>query len=322
MPFVSVVVPTHNRPALLRRTLASVFGQQAIDFEVIVVDDGSSEDIRSVAAAYERAVVRRIETRRGVSAARNVGIAAARGEWVAFCDDDDVWAPDKLASQLAAAQEIGAGWVYSGDVNVDDSLRVLSGAWPPSPDEVLSDVRRWNPLSSGSSNVMVRADLLRETGGFDTDLKRTEDWDLWLRLVALGRPAWVCRPLVAYRFHSRNVVGDLASLVDEPRRLAAKYNIPVDLAAMHRRAAWTALRAGSRRDALTHYGYAIAEGDLTSIGRAAIACVHPGVGTNALFRLLPQDRAWIAEAQHWLSTFAEEMSPPTVALRPAHRWFP
>ena len=127
-PFVSVVVPSHNRARLLSRTLQSILAQQMGDLEVVVVDDGSTDDTASVAAAADpRVVVLRNEAPAGVSAARNRGIAAARGAWMAFCDDDDLWSPEKLAHQLAAAERARADWVYSGDVNVDDGLRVLSG---------------------------------------------------------------------------------------------------------------------------------------------------------------------------------------------------
>src|SRR6476620_10544907 len=99
-PLVSVVVPNHNRARLLSRTLQSILAQQMGDLEVAVVDNGSTADTASVAAAADpRVVVLRNEAPAGVSAARNRGIAAARGAWLAFCDDDDLWSPEKLAHQ-------------------------------------------------------------------------------------------------------------------------------------------------------------------------------------------------------------------------------
>src|SRR5919197_55125 len=125
MAFVSVVVPTHNRARLLSRTLRSICAQQSVDFEVVVVDDGSTDDTAAVAAAADTRVKIICNPRPcGVSVARNIGITAARGDWIAFCDDDDLWAPDKLAAQLSAADEARLGWVYSGDVTVDDQSRV------------------------------------------------------------------------------------------------------------------------------------------------------------------------------------------------------
>ena len=310
MPLVSVVVPSHNRAGLLRRTLGSILAQRLADLEVIVVDDGSTDDTAAVAAgAGPRVVVLRNRQPAGVSAARNQGIAVARGVWIAFCDDDDLWSPDKLARQLEAAEHARADWVYAGDVNVDERLRILSGGPPPDPANVMALLTRWNPIASGGSNVVVRAQVLRAVGGFDPGLRRTEDWDLWIRIARSGPPAWVCAPLVAYRFHAGNVATDPGEMVKEARQLAARYNIPVDLNAMRRRAAWASLRAGRRLPAVRYYAGAVAGGDLRSLGRVAIALFHPAVGTERLFDLLGRDPGWIAEAEGWLQAFASAAPP-------------
>jgi GT2 family glycosyltransferase len=304
-PLVSVVVPSHNRARLLRRTLQSILRQRMTDLEVIVIDDGSSDDTATIAAGADpRMRLLRNSTSGGVSKARNRGIAEAFGEWVAFCDDDDLWSPEKLARQLEAAENAHREWAYAGDVNVDDTLRILSGGPPPSPDEVIALLPRWNPVASGGSNVIVRSRVLAKVGGFDPTLRRTEDWDLWIRIARTGPPAWVCEPLVAYRFHPGNVVGTPGEMVDEARRLAARHAIPVDMTAMHRRAAWAALRGGRRLLAARHYAHACARGDVRSLGRAALALFHPNVGGDGLFGLLRRDDAWVAQAERWLGAFA------------------
>ena len=314
MPLVSVVVPSHNRARLLRRTLQSIFAQHIVDFEVVLVDDGSSDDTAEVAAGADpRIVVIRNQEPGGVSAARNRGIAAARGKWIAFCDDDDLWSPDKLSRQLTAAERADAGWVYSGDVNIDDKLRVLSGGPPWDPQDVVALLPRWNPLASGGSNVVVRSDVLAAVGGFDPTLRRTEDWDLWIRIARTGPPACVREPLVAYRFHMGNLVIDPSEMVNEARRLARRYRIPVDERAMQRRAAWSALRAGRRLLAVRHYASAVAGGDFRSIGRAVLALVHPAVGNDGMFRFVGRDSAWIAEAERWLTAFATDTGPSGAA---------
>jgi Glycosyl transferase family 2 len=304
MPVVSVVVPSHNRARLLQRTLRSILAQHLSDIEVVVVDDGSTDDTSSVAVAADpRVVVLRNTTPAGVGAARNRGIAAARGDWIAFCDDDDLWSPNKLAHQLMEADAAGANWAYSGDVNVDENLRVLSGGPPPDPEAVVALLSRWNPLASGGSNVIVRSNVLASVGGFDPTLRRTEDWDLWIRIARTGTPACAREPLVAYRFHEGNVVTHPAEMVDEAHKLALRYDMPVDIPAMNRRAAWAALRGGRRFLAVQHYARAIAGGDLRSIGRSAVALVHPAVGTDRLFSFLARDPEWIAEAERWLDAF-------------------
>ena len=302
---VSVIIPTRNRALLLRRTLESVLKQSTENLEVIVVDDGSTDGSGAVAAAMDpRVSVIRNPESAGVSVARNRGIASASGEWIAFCDDDDLWAPNKLQEQLTAADTAGANWVYAGDVNVNDQLRVLSGGPPPDPADVMARLPRCNPLASGGSNVVVRSNILAEVGGFDPALRRTEDWDLWIRIAQKGPPAYVRKPLVAYRFHRGNVIWDPREMVDEARRLAARYGIPVDVLSMHRRAAWAALRGGRRLTAARHYALAVAGGDLRSVGRAAVALVHPAVGSERLFEFLGRDSDWIAQAERWIETFA------------------
>jgi len=306
---VSVVIPTRDRPEALATTLRAAAAQRGVAHEIVLVDDGSSSPaVSDVAERFDAVRYIRNEAPLGVAGARNRGIAESRGDWVAFLDDDDVWSPDKLAAQLRAAEDAGAAWAYTGDVNVDDDLHVLSGGPPPDPDEVLARLPRYNPLSSGASNVVVRAELLTAVGGFDVELRRTEDWDLWIRLARTGPPACVRRPLVAYRFHTRNILDDDEAIVTEPRRLAARHGIPVDLAAMHRRAAWSALRAGRRAHALRHYAAAVVRGDVRSIGRAAVGLTFRGVGTDRLFDLLPSDAAWIREAEAWLAPFARTAS--------------
>ena len=140
----------------------------------------------------------------GVSAARNRGVAEAGGRWVAFLDDDDVWAPEKLASQLAAAERDDRAWAVTGAVSVDDGLRVLAGEPPLAPERIVADLDRYNSVPAGASNVLVRTELLAVTGGFDPRLRHMADWDLWIRLGRAGLPATVQRPLLAYRLHRAN----------------------------------------------------------------------------------------------------------------------
>src|SRR5437867_300620 len=129
---VSVVIPTRNRQRLLRRALGSVLAQRQVDIEVLVVDeaseDGTADFVRAI--ADPRVVLVRHDAPRGVAAARNAGLARARAPWVAFLDDDDVWAPTKLALQLAAAPAVGASWVCVGAVVVNEALRIVSGTPP------------------------------------------------------------------------------------------------------------------------------------------------------------------------------------------------
>jgi glycosyltransferase involved in cell wall biosynthesis len=302
-----VIIPTRSRSQLLALTLHSALGQRCVELEIIVVDDASTDDTLAMIAAVGDPRVRVISnhTAGGVSAARNRGIDEAAGRWVAFLDDDDLWAPDKLALQLDAARAAGSTWVYAGDVSIDDSLRVLSGAPPPPPEEVLAGLVRYNAVPAGASNVVVTAEALADAGPFDERLRKIEDWDMWIRLARLGPPSYDPRPLLAYRIHRGNAAVDLEPIVDEPAVLAARYGALPDRAAMHRRAAWTALRAGRRARALRHYGRAIAMGDLKSLGRAAVGVLWAG-NSRSLLRLAGKGddhRDYRSEAQAWIDPF-------------------
>jgi len=136
---VSVVVPTRNRSRLLAMTLRSVLCQQNVELEVIVVDEGSTDDTAAMLSrlADSRVRVLRHETPYGLSTARNRGAGAAGGDWLAFIDDDDLWAPDKLAQQLRAAASTGRDWVYTGCVNISHDAQIVGGRPPLASEQVM-----------------------------------------------------------------------------------------------------------------------------------------------------------------------------------------
>lgn len=229
-PDVSVVVPTHNRPGWLVHTLCTVLDQRGVELEVVVVDDGS--DVPGTAEAIaavgdDRVRLVRHEVPLGACASRNAGAAVARAPVLAFCDDDDVWAPDKLARQLAALEASAATWAYAGAVDVDAGNEVLRGNPPPSPDAVCAGIDRANLLPAGASNVVVRADRFREVGGFDVTLRHVGDWDLWRRLARLGAPAAVDEPLVGYRQHGGNDNRAIRSILRETRAWSRRAGVDV-----------------------------------------------------------------------------------------------
>ncbi|MGH9139053.1 MAG: glycosyltransferase family 2 protein [Acidimicrobiales bacterium] len=302
---VSVVIPTRDRAALLVRTLRSVFAQRDVEVEVVVVDDGSRDDISAVVrgAGDGRVRLLRQERSQGVSAARNRGIDVSTGSWVAFLDDDDLWSPDKLRAQLDAAEAGGSRWSIAGTVNVDSDLRITGGGPPPSADEIARNLPLRNTVVAGASNVIVRCDLLDRAGRFDASLRHMADWDLWLRLGRAGAPAVVCRPLVAYGLHATNASLDWPEIPAELDVLEARYaderrGQPVDRAYVYRWLAWNALRAGSRRRTLRWYAAAARSGDLHSVGRAAVAMVRPSLAAGRAARA---NTAWYAEARQWLA---------------------
>jgi glycosyltransferase involved in cell wall biosynthesis len=168
-PEVTVVVPTKDRwPVLSRAALPAVLEQQLVDVELVVVDDGSSDGTseRLAALGDPRVRVVRHETARGVAVARNAGIAAARGRWISFLDDDDLWSPLKLRGQLDAADAAEAVFVYAPGAAVDGAHRVLFNVAAADPATITDELLRWNVIWCGCSNVMARAVVVHGLGGY------------------------------------------------------------------------------------------------------------------------------------------------------------
>ena len=235
---ITVIVPTLDRWAMLRRALASALAQEAVDLEVVVVDDGSSDGTSEAVAALgeERVRLVRHERPQGVARARNAGLEAARGAWVGFLDDDDVWAPRKLCEQLAAAREADAGMAYSASVVIGDDGAVAGLDPAPESAELLRGLLRHNFIPGGCSNVIARTALVRDVGGFDERLSMLADWDLWIRLAQRTTAAVCPQPHVGYLDHvasmhvqqARATPRELDHLASKHRELMARHGIEPD----------------------------------------------------------------------------------------------
>jgi len=317
MNTVTVVVPTRNRRTLLTQALRSIVRQRAVDLQVVVIDDGSDEDMALVCREIGDTRVRviRQETPHGVSAARNLGLANATTEWIAFCDDDDLWSPEKLARQIATAREAGCDWAYAGCVHVNAALMVQNGTPPLPGDQMCRALRRYNAMPAGASNVLVRADLLKRLGGFDESLTHLPDWDLWIRLAAHGAPAAVASPLVGYRIHGGNASFRTDEMLAEVSHLERRHQMRADRSRFHRHLAHLCLRSGRRREALVHFarayirvqdGYALI--DVTTDLRLIYEHAADVVRRRTLGRRPPAapnrgrdpHASWKAQAQAWL----------------------
>jgi glycosyltransferase involved in cell wall biosynthesis len=304
-PDVSVVIPTRDRVDRLRLALRAALAQAEVALEVVVVDDASTDETRSAVEATADPRVRyvRRDGRGGVSASRNDGIETAGGTWIAFLDDDDLWAPTKLSRQLAAARISERGWAYAGEVVIDAELHVLGGAPPAPPEEVVRMLERYNAVPAGASNVIVAADMLSRAGGFDPSLTNAEDWDLWIRLARLGPPAWVRDGLVAITVHPGNASRNMPGMLDAIEIVAARYGVPLDRARHLRWAAWTSMLDGRRAEAAGYYLRAARAGDPTSIARAAAALATPRLASRRA-RAATDAGRWLEEASAWIRTFA------------------
>jgi glycosyltransferase involved in cell wall biosynthesis len=210
---VSVVVPTYERPEQLPGALKTALGQTVDSLEVVVVDDGSTTDYAAeTVAGYERARCIRHDQNRGVAAARNTGIEAASGAYVAFLDDDDRWHKRKIERQLVAMNECpdaGLATTLMVSVNPDGEILTCEGA---APEGDLSEPVLINSVVGSPSRVLVRAEAL-DGRRFDTNLPTTDDWDLFLRLCQQWHVTLVPEP-----FYVRVVHESLSSAPQDAER--------------------------------------------------------------------------------------------------------
>ena len=211
LPLVSVVVPTYNRAPFLIRAINSILAQTVTDYEIIVVDDGSTDNTEEELQRYmaleprlERVLVYIKQVNQGANPARNAGIRVARGEYIAFLDSDDLWHPRKLELQLEQIQRTEAGdmrnrpvFSFTGRFRVDENYHVIAEQFAGSMKDPTVKLKRSNSVGTLSS-LMVTAWVAREVGGFDESLHACQDWDFYLRLVPYCNVAGVRDPLVMY----------------------------------------------------------------------------------------------------------------------------
>ena len=207
MPVVSIIIPTYNRQHLVQETIDSVFRQTYTDWELIVVDDGSIDDTRGALGKRYGSSIRYIyQNNQGESAARNRGIAAARGTYVAFLDSDDLWLPSKLQIQvdlMDADANLGLVSTQSYWMNHEGLRlkRLPQGHEQATSDISWADLVLGNAIAGGGSTAMVRRRCFELAGAFDTSIHFGEEWDLWLRIARHFKARQISEPLSFYRIN-------------------------------------------------------------------------------------------------------------------------
>lgn len=201
---VSVVIPTHNRSELLINSIKSVLKQDFEDFEVIIVDDASSDDTAEKVKCIkdQRLKYYKIEKPKGGNHARNFGVNKSEGEYVAFLDDDDEWHPGKLSKQLQkfeAKKTVGLVYTAVEIIYTDENVKYVTR--PKEDGDLSKKILLKNHIGT-TSCVMAKKTILEEVGGFDEKLPARQDYDLWIRICKLCDVAFVDEPLVLY--YNRN----------------------------------------------------------------------------------------------------------------------
>jgi glycosyltransferase involved in cell wall biosynthesis len=188
-PLISVIIPVYNRAHLIGRAIGSVLAQTYRNFEIVVVDDASTDDLAGVLSRLAPAQLRRVvhPRNRGAAAARNTGISATAGEYVAFLDSDDTWYPQKLAAQVTTMRDQSpdvAGTVCAYDcVRTGRPPRCVVPSWTPL---TFSRSQLLGCTCGPGTTLLCRRAVFAEIGPYDEELRRLEDWDWLLRLAENG----------------------------------------------------------------------------------------------------------------------------------------
>ena len=242
-PLVSVIIPSYNCAQFLPQAIESVLNQTFLDYEIIVVDDGSTDGTSSIAQDFNDIVHYVRQENRGNAAARNTGIAHARGQWLYFLDADDLWEPRKLELQLLDILE------HPGmKISFTRAHKFFeSGDFEPMPDDP-AEAELWDrlvfyqPFGSSHSGLLVHASCFQEVGGFDEELRLSVDWDLFIRLAERFRIRVFPQFLVYHRQHASNTTGN------------AELRLNMYLACLRKHRRLFCLKRGMRRQWHESYG--------------------------------------------------------------------
>jgi glycosyltransferase involved in cell wall biosynthesis len=230
---VSVVIPAYNRANVLPRAINSVLAQTYKDFEIIVVDDCSKDNTGEVMKQFSDPRIRYIkhERNKGGNAARNTGIKASEGEFVAFLDSDDEWLPIKLEKQLPAFTKSNVGLVYSGFIFIEESVATQRRYLVNKTEDFRQDLLVTNFVGTASVAV-VRKVLLNRINGFDETLRSCQDWDLYLRLSEICEFECVAEFLALYhidRKGKKQISANPVTTISGHKRIEEKYTDKIRL---------------------------------------------------------------------------------------------
>lgn len=226
-PTVSVIISTYNRAHMVGRAIRSVLGQTYRDFELIVVNDASTDHTDEVLNSFNDKRIRyvRFGENRGGPAARNTGIKMARGKYIAFLDDDDEWLPAKLEKQVEKMKDVTGevGLIYSGSEVIADDSNTIQRRYHPEQRGNVHKRLLLGPMVGSVSNVLVKKECFIKVGLFDESLKSCQDWDMWKRISDHYEFDFVPEILSRIHLHPDQISSDLASLIPGRERMVEKY---------------------------------------------------------------------------------------------------
>ncbi len=224
-PMVSVIIPTYNRAALIGRSIASVLGQTYENIEVVIVDDGSTDETAQVVNSIADGRIRYVcQENRGACSARNHGVAISKGDFIGFHDSDDIWRPEKLARQMAEMLGSGAD-VCACRMQIHDPEQKTDLSITPLPNVkkiTFSELLGGNCI--GMPTILGRAEIIASQK-FDEDLPRLQDWDYVLRLLKTQNIVLVDEVLVDSFVQKDSITRNNISLVRALERIGSKFSV-------------------------------------------------------------------------------------------------
>ncbi|MFA4662862.1 glycosyltransferase family 2 protein [Pyrococcus kukulkanii] len=225
-PTVSVIIPTYNRAQMLVRAIRSVLNQTFEDFELIIVDDASTDDTPKVVEGIRDGRVRyiRLEKNSGGPVARNTGIKKARGKYIALLDDDDEWLPHRLELQVEKMEEVdrNVGVIYGGFYYVSqDTGKIIGRRLPKYRGNVYEHLLRENFI--GSPTLLIKRECFKRAGLFDPKLKSSQDWDMWLRISEYYEFDYVSEIVARYYVHGRQITFNIRKYIPGRERFIRKH---------------------------------------------------------------------------------------------------
>lgn len=227
MPTVSVSIPAYNEEGIIGQTIENVLEQTFEDFELLVVDDGSTDGTAAVVDEYtdDPRVEYIYQENRGFPGARNTGLEEGDGDYYAFIGADDLWEPEKLEKQVAFIEDTGADMVHSNVYHINEAGTVTGVRWderPPNTDNRRAFVRELFMRNFVCiQSVLIAAEQVADRR-FDEDLRINCDHDMWLRVAGEADIAYMDEKLVRKRYDGGNISGNYERLFEERKRLVEK----------------------------------------------------------------------------------------------------
>jgi glycosyltransferase involved in cell wall biosynthesis len=251
-PLVTIIIPTFNRAYILPRAIESILNQTMKDWELLIIDDGSTDNTEKLIVTFQEKSKNIIYIKqpfnKGVTAARNVALSRARGIYIAFLDSDDVWMPEKLQKQTAILDsKPEVGLVYTGAIFVNDRTGEKRIKHTTVEGDIHAQEIIDNPIGS-PSRVILRKEVFSTVGLFDEQFSNLEDWEMWIRITRKYSVAAINKPLINYTESDDSMSINPQKLIEGYKKLWDKY--PVETSTPVVRSAHY-LRLGHR---LCYYG--------------------------------------------------------------------